>query len=168
MDLQRSLWLGIVSILLVVSAEHALGNPVGPACPKGEYYVRAFDGYVLLPAQYMPYAFQLEPGITGSYRSPSPPMARSCTYEHIALGAGNIHTGTVEAIVQMSGQLAKRTPTSRNRVGEFDVTIWPLSEGSSPTRKWWTVLISRNDQAMKIFTADPELWRRILDSYAEE
>src|SRR5688500_18204661 len=129
-DLQRSLWVAIVSILLVVSAEHALGNPVGPVCPQGEYYVRALGGYVLVPAQYMPYAFELEPGITGAYGSPSPPMALSCKYEQLALGAGNIHTGTVEAIVQMSGQLAKRKPTSRNQVREFEVAIWSVAEGS--------------------------------------
>ncbi len=167
MDVQRSLWGGIVTILLVVSAEHAFGNPAGPSCPQGEYYVRALGGYVLLPAQYMPYAFELEPGITGAYKSPSPPMAHSCNYEQLALGAGNIHTGTLEAIVQLSGPLAKRKPTSRKRIGEFEVAIWSVPEGSNPTRKWWTVLITRNDQAMRIFAADPELWSRILDSYAE-
>lgn len=167
MHLQRSLWVGLVSILLAVSADHAVGNPAGRSCPKGEYYVRALDGYVLLPAQYMPYAFDLEPGITGAYESPSPPMALGCNREQLVLGAGNIHTGTLEAIVRMSGQLPKSKPTSRNRVGEFEVTIWALSQGRDPPRKWWTVLISRNDQAMRIFAADPELWRRILDSYTE-
>lgn len=160
-------WLRIACLLLVATTHHVTSDAATEQCPQGQYYVRALGGYVLIPARYMPYAFELEVGITGSYKSPSPPMGRRCISEKVELAGGNIQTGTLEAIMRTPGNIPAIKPASKNRLGEFEVTVWSLPSPANGAPRWWTVLITNKQLALRIFDTDPELWRRILDSYSE-
>jgi hypothetical protein len=162
-----SIWAGIMCGPMLLCAQTAVSDPVSQRCAQGEYYVRALGGYVLLPARYMPYAYELEPGITGSYISPSLPLARRCAHGNSASLGGNIQTGSINVLARSAGKLPAVKPDSKSRVDQFEVTIWSISLPKNQVREWTKVLITRNDQAMIIFDTDPGLWRSVLDSYFE-
>lgn len=160
-------WLAGLS-LVIAAPMVAAAQPVGGArpedCPQGRYYAPALGGYVLLPARYVPYATDLEPGMTGSYRSPAPPMFRRCPLDQLADAAGTIETGTV-TVMKVPGRLPTHKPQTITRSGEFQVTIWRASFPKDTARERTTVLITKGNAALRLFDADAELWRRLLDSY---
>jgi hypothetical protein len=156
-------WAGLVVLFAACVASSAVA---APRCTQGEYYIRALGGYVLVPARFTPYSFDLEEGTTGAYGGPPFPMVMACASEHILLEAGNIETGSTEAMMT-PGRLPRIEPTMRTEIAGFTVTVWRSSTPGDSAKERTIALIVKERHALRVFDADPDLWRRILDSFEE-
>lgn len=156
-------WTGLVVLFAAAVASSAAA---APRCTQGEYYIPALGGYVLVPARFTPYRFDLEEGITGAYGGPPSPLVKACASEQILLEAGTIQTGSAEAMMA-PGRLPRIEPTTRTEIAGFTVTIWRFSTPSDSAKERTTALIVREGHALRVFDADPDLWRRILDSFEQ-
>jgi hypothetical protein len=157
-----------VWILVVVLLAKAINGSAeaAPTCTQGEYYIKALGGYVLVPARFTPYSEDLQAGETGAYSSPPFPMIKACASERIAIEAGTIETGGVEAMT-VPARLPRIAPKIRTTIGEFTITVWQFSLTNDSVKERTTALIVRDGYALRVFDADPELWRRIIDSFEQ-
>lgn len=156
-------WAGLVVLFAAAVATNAVAVP---RCTQGEYYIPALGGYVLVPARFTPYSVDLEEGMTGAYGGPPFPLVKACASEQVFLEAGTIQAGSAGAMTVPS-RLPRIEPTIRTEIAGFTVTIWRFSTPSDSARERTTALIVREGHALRVFDADPDLWRRILDSFEQ-
>ena len=69
---------------------------------------------------------------------------------------------------RVGGTNLSAKPMAKQRVKEFEIAIWSVPSSNAVSGEFWTVLITRNEHAIRIFDTDSELWKRILHSYSEQ